>query len=111
MGPRDRYVHEPDQLRRGAARRTRDPGRGDAEIRAKARAIEALCREHGVALAAAALQFPLAHPAVAAIIPGAIEPAQVDANIAHLSTPIPAALWTPLKAADLLHRDAPVPTA
>ncbi|MGH6897910.1 MAG: aldo/keto reductase, partial [Geminicoccaceae bacterium] len=36
----------------------------------RVRGIDAVCRRHGVALAAAALQFPLAHPAISAIIPG-----------------------------------------
>ncbi|MFP5394534.1 MAG: aldo/keto reductase, partial [Gammaproteobacteria bacterium] len=40
-------------------------------IVAKVAAIEAVCREFGVALPAAALQFPLAHPAVLSCIPGA----------------------------------------
>jgi len=75
----------------------------------KTRRIEAVCRRHGVPLAAAALQFPLGHPAVAAIIPGAVHPAEVEQNLAHLRTPIPADLWAELKAESLLHPDAPVP--
>ena len=45
------------------------------EIVARVNAIEAICDSHRVPLAAAALQFPLAHPAVASIIPG---PRSVD---------------------------------
>jgi len=75
----------------------------------KTRRIEAVCRRHGVPLTAAALQFPLGHLAVAAIIPGAVHPAEVEQNLAHLRTPIPARLWAELKAESLLHPDAPVP--
>jgi D-threo-aldose 1-dehydrogenase len=80
------------------------------EVLAKTRRIEAVCRRHGVPLPAAALQFPLGHPAVAAIIPGAVDPAEVEQNLAHLRTAIPADLWAELKAEGLLHKDAPVPS-
>jgi D-threo-aldose 1-dehydrogenase len=75
----------------------------------KTRRIEQVCRRHGVPLPAAALQFPLGHPAVAAIIPGAVDPAEVEQNLGRLRTAIPADLWTDLKAEGLLHPDAPVP--
>jgi len=75
----------------------------------KTRRIAEVCRRHGVPLAAAALQFPLGHPAVAAIIPGAVHPAEAEQNLAHLRTPIPARLWAELKAEGVLHPDAPVP--
>jgi D-threo-aldose 1-dehydrogenase len=75
----------------------------------KTRRIAEVCRRHGVPLAAAALQFPLGHPAVAAIIPGAVHPGEVEQNLAHLRTAIPADLWAELKAERLLHPDAPVP--
>src|SRR4029079_10374128 len=42
--------------------------------------IQAVCERHGVPLAAAALQFPLGHPSVAAVIPGARNAAQVERN-------------------------------
>ena len=64
---------------------------------------------HGVPLAAAALQFPLGHPAVAALIPGAVAPAEVERNLAHFRGPIPAGLWADLKADGLIHPAAPVP--
>ncbi|MGA9658202.1 MAG: aldo/keto reductase [Asticcacaulis sp.] len=72
-------------------------------------AIEAVCAAHKVPLAAAALQFPLAHPAVACVIPGMANAAQVAANLDLLATPIPAQLWYDLKSEDLLSADAPVP--
>jgi D-threo-aldose 1-dehydrogenase len=79
------------------------------EILDKARRIEAVCRRHGVALADAALQFPLGHPAVAAIIPGAVSPGEVERNLGHVRAAVPADLWVELKAEDLLHPAAPVP--
>lgn len=75
----------------------------------KARRIEAVCRRHSVPLPAAALQFVLAHPVVCSVIPGALARHEVEANIAHLRRPIPAALWADLKAEGLLDTAAPVP--
>ena len=78
-----------------------------AEMLAKARAIEAVCLRHRVTLAAAALQFPLLHPAVVSVIPGAVSAAQVRANAANVALPIPPALWAELKAERLIDPDAP----
>jgi D-threo-aldose 1-dehydrogenase len=75
----------------------------------KARRIEAVCRRHGVPLPAAALQFPLAHPQVCSVIPGAVSRAEVEQNLAHLRHPIPAALWAELKAEGLVEAASPVP--
>ena len=79
------------------------------EILDKTRRIEAICRRHETPLAAAAMQFPLAHPLVAAIIPGAIRPEQVQSNLQLLHHPIPAQLWQELKAEKLLPAHAPTP--
>jgi D-threo-aldose 1-dehydrogenase len=73
--------------------------------------IEAVCRRHNVPLAAAALQFPLHHPAVASVIPGARTPGEVQSNLTLLAIAIPDALWHDLKAEGLLREDAPVPGA
>ncbi len=79
------------------------------EIVARVNAIEAICDSHRVPLAAAALQFPLAHPAVAAIIPGPRNVEEFHANVGLLRHPIPAALWADLHSAGLLHPHAPTP--
>ena len=79
------------------------------EIAARAKALRAVCERHGVPLPAAALQFPLAHPAVAAIIPGPRNVVEFETNLNLLSQPIPPALWAELRAAKLLHPDAPTP--
>lgn len=70
--------------------------------------IEAICRDHDVPLAAAALQFPLHHPAVASVIPGSRSVGELDRNIATLACEIPDGLWADLKQAGLLRADAPV---
>jgi D-threo-aldose 1-dehydrogenase len=77
------------------------------EIMRRVARIEAVCRRHDVPLPAAALQFPLGHPAVAAVIPGAISPAQVAANIAGVRQKIPTDFWAELKREKLIRADAP----
>lgn len=80
------------------------------EVMERVRRIEAVCARHGVPLAAAALQFPLGHPSVAAVIPGAYRADQVRRNVAAFRHDIPADLWAELKHEGLLRADAPVPT-
>jgi D-threo-aldose 1-dehydrogenase len=80
------------------------------EIVNRVDAIKAVCDTHRVPLAAAALQFPLAHPAVAAIIPGPRNVEEFHANLKLLQHPIPAQLWTDLRDAGVLHPKAPTPT-
>jgi len=79
------------------------------DILDKVRRIEAVCEANSVSLQAAALQFPLAHPASASIIPGAVNPEELLANIASLDAPIPAQFWSDLKSENLLDAEAPVP--
>ena len=71
--------------------------------------IEAVCARHDTPIAAAALQFPLAHPAMAAIIPGAVSRAEIQGNFALLRRPIPTALWEELRSLGLIDARAPVP--
>lgn len=79
------------------------------EILAKVRSIEAICRDHQTPLAAAALQFPLHHPAVASVIPGSRSVDELNRNLANLSTEIPDGLWADFKAAGFLQENAPTP--
>jgi D-threo-aldose 1-dehydrogenase len=72
----------------------------------RVRQIEAVCKRHKVKLAEAALQFPLRHPAVITVIPGAVSPKQVALNVLTLSAKIPKGLWKDLKAETLLRQDA-----
>lgn len=75
----------------------------------RARKIDAVCQRHGVPLGAAALQFPLHHPIVASVIPGAFRPEHVTANLDLFRHEIPPALWAELKDEGLLRKDAPTP--
>jgi D-threo-aldose 1-dehydrogenase len=80
-----------------------------ADVVSKVAAMREVCERHGVSLAAAALRFPLGHPAVAAVIPGALTADQVRENVARFSVEIPSEVWVELKAEGLLRSDAPVP--
>lgn len=71
--------------------------------------LEAVASRHGVPLKAAALQFPLAHPAVASVIPGARTRAEVEENVRMFSHPIPSAFWSDLRAQMLIPEEAPTP--
>ena len=79
-------------------------------IMAKVKKIETVCARHKVPLPAAALQFLLAHPAVASHVPGTRNVQQMNQNIELVAHPIPKAFWQELKAEKLLREDAPVPT-
>ena len=79
------------------------------EILEKTRRLESVCKRHNTPLAAAAMQFPLAHPIVASIIPGALEPEHVNSNVKCVEHPIPADLWSELKGEGLIREDAPTP--
>jgi D-threo-aldose 1-dehydrogenase len=84
--------------------------RATPEILKRVQQIEAVCTRHGVSLPAAALQFPLAHPAVAAVIPGARSIAELHANLAHFRQAIPADFWGELKELGLIDAASPTPS-
>ena len=79
------------------------------ELVDRARAIAAVCDRHGTSLPAAAIAFPLAHPAVVSVCLGARSAKQVQQNVALYGEPIASDLWSELKASGLLRADAPVP--
>ncbi len=94
----------------GSARPTTyDYAAAPPEMVARTAQLEAVCAEYAVPLPAAALQFVLAHPAVAAVIPGYNSPAQAEGCLAWLQTPIPAAFWQALQTQSLIAPGAPVP--
>ncbi len=68
----------------------------------RALAGEEICRRHGVPLRAAAIQFPLRHPAVTSVLVGARSPAEVEDAVRMASHPIPPRLWSDLRAAGLI---------
>ena len=75
----------------------------------RARKLTAICVAHGVDLKAAALQFVLAHPAVATAIPGVQSVAELEQNIALVQQEIPAGLWSDMRSAGLIPDAAPTP--
>ena len=79
------------------------------EIIQKVRSLEAVCARHSTPLKAAALQFPLAHPAVASVIPGARSAEEIEENFRLLSYPIPTGFWQELRQQKLICDEAPVP--
>ena len=86
-----------------------DYRKAPAQIVEKVRRVEAVCNRHGTPLKAAALQFPLAHPAVAAVIPGARSPGEVDENVRMFEVEIPADFWSELREEGLIPDEAPTP--
>jgi D-threo-aldose 1-dehydrogenase len=80
-----------------------------AELLARTARIEAVCEAHGVPLRAAALQFPLAHPAIDHVVVGARSAAEWRDAHAMMRRPIPPGFWAALRRDGLLPDDAPVP--
>jgi D-threo-aldose 1-dehydrogenase len=72
------------------------------ELIARANAIADVCERYGVTLPEAALAFPLRDPAVVSVVVGVRDAAQMTSNVERYSTPIPAELWTELRAESLL---------
>jgi D-threo-aldose 1-dehydrogenase len=64
----------------------------------RARELKAICGRRGVDLKSAALQFPLRHPAVAAVLLGPRSVAQLEENLEMFETRIPEDLWQELDA-------------
>jgi D-threo-aldose 1-dehydrogenase len=71
-------------------------GRPSAEILAQARKLAETCRRHGARLPAAALQFPLRHPAVVSVVADLRTASEVDSAVRLLSEPVPEAAWAEL---------------
>jgi D-threo-aldose 1-dehydrogenase len=78
-------------------------------VRERVARLESVCAEFAVPLAAAALQFPLAHAAVVSVIPGFASAAEVRTGLAHFRTPIPPEFWAELQREQLINERAPVP--
>nr|WP_298397865.1 aldo/keto reductase [Sphingobium sp.] len=81
-----------------------DYGAPSAAIVAKAQRLSDICAQHGAALPAAALQFPLRHQAVVSVIPGLVGTGQVADMMARLAMALPEPLWPALDAA-LIRKD------
>ena len=78
-------------------------------IRERVARLRAVCERHGVALAAAALQFPLGQPAVVSVIPGMRNATEVRDNVRLFNAAIPPSLWDELRGEGLLPPEVPVP--
>lgn len=79
------------------------------EIIAKVAAIKNIADRHHISMKAAGLQFSLAHPAVAAVIPGASRPGRIVEDSAALKEIVPSAFWRELREAGLVDSAAPLP--
>jgi D-threo-aldose 1-dehydrogenase len=79
------------------------------DVLERVRRIEAVCARHRTPLQAAALQFPLAHAALAGVVVGMRSAREADAAVAALAHAIPRDLWRELREQGLIDRDAPTP--
>lgn len=86
-------------------------GETPAEYAHRVAKIEQLCARFEVPLAAAALQFPLAHEAVASVLVGMSSPQEVDQNADAFCTAIPGEFWEELRSSGLISANAPTPPA
>lgn len=80
------------------------------DILERVRKIEAVCATHNTPLIAAALQFVLGHPCVKTVVPGAVNAAEVQSNVALMERDIPPSLWSDLRSEGLIRPDAPLPS-
>ena len=97
-------------LARGlAGERKFNYGEAPPDVVERVARLEAVCRAHGAPLAAAALQFPYAHPAVATVLTGARSAAELRENVASFETKLPPELWLALRDEGLVDARAPLP--
>jgi D-threo-aldose 1-dehydrogenase len=79
------------------------------EIVQRVERLKAIAEGHGVSIKAAALQFSLAHPVSAAVIPGATKPSRIAEDLAALNEQIPLDFWRELREGQLVSPLAPLP--
>jgi D-threo-aldose 1-dehydrogenase len=95
---------------RAAARSYYNYAPPPAAVLTRVRALEDVCEEFSVPLQAAALQFPLGHPAIASVVAGCVTGAESRNVLAMFSHRIPAEFWLALHDRGLVDRSAPLPT-
>jgi D-threo-aldose 1-dehydrogenase len=78
-------------------------------VLARVRRLSDVCARWDIPLQAAAIQFPLGHPAVACVLVGCRSAEEVDEDVALFELDLPAGLWEELRAEGLLPAEAPVP--
>lgn len=81
------------------------------DVLEKVRRLQKVCGRCNVSMKAAALQYPLAHPAVVSVIPGARTREELAENFRLLSLPIPQDFWSELRRTRLIPDNAPVPSS
>ena len=74
------------------------------EIIRKAQDIRAFLSERGIPLTAAALQFPLRHPAVTSVLTGSRNSKELLANMADFDLELPEDIWNQLEDAGLIEK-------
>ncbi len=79
------------------------------ELIGRARRLGEVCGRWDVPLKAAAIQFPLGHPAVGSVLIGARSPAEIEENARMFETPVPSELWDELRAEGLLSPEVRTP--
>lgn len=84
-------------------------GNAPARVIDRVRHLTRIAEAHGVSLAAAALQFPMAAPEIASVVFGAASAHEVEQNIAHFTATLPAAFWSDLRGEGLLEPEVPLP--
>ena len=89
--------------------KTYDYAPAGADALKRAHEIYAICHEEGVDVGAAALQFPLAHPVVCAVVAGMRNVMEVESTIARSGQRLPARVWRRLQAAGIIDAAAPMP--
>ncbi|MGY2288242.1 aldo/keto reductase [Pseudomonas sp. SDO528_S397] len=77
---------------------------------AKVKALHEIARQFNVDIKSAALQFPLANPLYAAVIPGASRPSRIAEDVQAIKAHVPPAFWQVLKDRGFISPEAPVPT-
>ena len=92
----------------GASFDYRAVGRNAAPLE-RALQMQEVCARHGVPLAAAAIQFPLGHPAVGSVLAGIRSAAELEENVAHFTRDIPLDMWRELRAEGLVPARVPLP--
>lgn len=78
------------------------------EILERVRLIQEICDAHHIPMQAAAIQFPLLHPAIASVVVGSASAASMQRNVEYSKISIPTALWDALKSANIIPQHAPI---
>jgi D-threo-aldose 1-dehydrogenase len=81
----------------------------DVALVERAQRVKAVCEAHGVSIKAAAVQFPMGHPAVAGVVVGAGSVVHAREVVDQFERPIPDALWGELLSEGLLPPGTPLP--